>query len=98
MELAAKVEDLTYQLSTAQEELQAAIQRAEQAEVSSHSGVKVIHKVTCRISMLESSNLAHFFHFSDCVYFMRKTIILMTHLLLALHPTGHCLRAGPASV
>jgi outer membrane murein-binding lipoprotein Lpp len=34
VELAAQVEDLTYQLSTAQEELQAAIQRAEQAEVS----------------------------------------------------------------
>ena len=44
VELAAQVEDLTYQLSTAQEELQAAIQRAEQAEVSSHSCVKVILK------------------------------------------------------
>ena len=33
VELAAQVEDLTYQLSTTQEELQAAIQRAEQAEV-----------------------------------------------------------------
>ena len=48
VELAAQVEDLTYQLSTAQEELQAAIQRAEQAEVSSHACVK---KVPCRISM-----------------------------------------------
>ena len=32
-ELAAQVEDLTYQLSTSQEELQAAIERAEHAEV-----------------------------------------------------------------
>ena len=44
VELASQVEDLTYQLSTAQEELQAATQRAEQAEVSSHSCVKVILK------------------------------------------------------
>ena len=47
VELAAQVEDLTYQLSTAQEELQASIQRAEQAEVSGHSCVKVILKVMC---------------------------------------------------
>ena len=33
VELAAQVEDLTYQLSTTHEELQAAIERAEQAEV-----------------------------------------------------------------
>ena len=44
VELASQVEDLTYQLSTAQEELQAATQRAKQAEVSSHSCVKVILK------------------------------------------------------
>ena len=35
-ELAAQVEDLTYQLSTTQEELQAALERAEQAEVRSN--------------------------------------------------------------
>ena len=33
VELAAQVEDLTYQLSTTHEELQAAVERAEQAEV-----------------------------------------------------------------
>ena len=64
VELAAQVEDLTYQLSTAQEELQAATQRAEQAEVSSHSCVKVILKVICRnfdVRTLKSSSFFSFF-------------------------------------
>ena len=40
-ELAAQVEDLTYQLSTTQEELQAAMERAENSEVS-RGGLLVI--------------------------------------------------------
>ena len=62
VELAAQVEDLTYQLSTTQEELQAAVERAEQAEVKFLSYMKV--QKAQEISTIVGSNLTHNFFFT----------------------------------